>query len=144
MPRKRRTPSPDKPAKLWIAPEWSARVHESRAATALSSGFSRYLALADKVLAADAKSTLPKSEADSHREKLVGAAPLPMQQQIEPSEHRALPPEALLAFAAPRAILPKPPKRPAYPKLPKLAIPRRPPTPKPRKVIYPKPPNVPR
>lgn len=139
MPRKRRTANPEKALRLWIAPDWSARLRESRGSPQLSSDFSRYLDLADKVLAkddsarADAAAKRPKTEdpVANGGKPAEGASPAEVA-------------EALPARATPRSLRPRPPKHPGYPKPPKLMMPKPPATPtvpKPRKVNFPRPPR---
>lgn len=136
MPRKRRTANPEKMPKVWIAPEWSARLHESRSSHALSSDFSRYLDLADRVLA--------NQENDLRRPKVE--EPAGQNGAGRHGEPAPLPDisETILARASAKVVLPKPPKRPASPKPRRVMIPKPPATPKlakPRKMNYPKPPR---
>jgi hypothetical protein len=136
MPRKRRTANPEKAPKVWIAPEWPARLHESRSSHALSSDFSRYLDLADRVLA--------NQENDLRRAKVeepAGQNGAGRHGQTAPLPDIA---EALLGSTSAKVVLPKPPKRPASPKPRKLEMPKPPVTPKldkPRKMNFPKPPR---
>lgn len=128
---------------MWIAPEWSTRLHENQSSAVLSSGFSRYVALADKVLAKEAKEHTARTETEARRERAGASAPA----QPDASDVRAVPSEELLALAAPKMALPKPPKHPAYPKPVKVKMPKPRATPtlaRPRKVVYPKPPSLPR
>jgi len=138
MPRKRRTTNAEKAPKLWIAPEWTARLRESRSPLALGSDFSRYLDLADRALAKEAKANAHESAEASQHELVVqggdngnGHAPEIMS-------------EALLGAAAPKVSLPKPPKRPTYPKPRKVMMSKPRATPrlqKPRSINFPKPPS---
>lgn len=144
MPRKRRTANPDKTLKVWVAPEWHTRLHENHSSAVLSSSLSRYVSLADKVLAKEARDNAARSEAEGRREKSDGVAHHPILGSLG---GHTLSPEALIAQAAPRMMLSRPPKGPVYAKPRKLAIPKPPATPvlsKPRRVNYPKLPSLPR
>jgi hypothetical protein len=133
MPRKRRTTNADKAPKLWIAPEWTAKLHESRSSHVLGSDFSRYLDLADRVLAKEANAS---TESERHE-------PGTERDDSNPEAPKTSP-ETLLDATAPRMSLPKPPRRPVHPKPPKLMMPKPPAGPKlqkPRTINFPKPPR---
>jgi hypothetical protein len=139
MPRKRRTTSAEKAPKLWIAPEWAARLHESRSSHALGSDFSRYLDLADRALAKEASNSAEIAETRSAQDEIDAAA--------HPSGNglaSEIFPEALLSVVAPRISLPKPPRHPVYPKPAKRVMPKPRATPKlqkPPTIKFPKPPS---
>lgn len=144
MPRKGRTPNSEKTPKLWIAPEWSARLRDNRRAHALTGDFSRYLDLADKALANDTKDGWWRPDTVPRRGRIEEP---PVKHANGNGRHAIVPAEdaeALLARGAGKVVLPKPPRHPVYPKPPKLVAPKPPATPrppKPKKFNFPKPPR---
>ena len=144
MPRKRRTANSEKALKLWIAPEWSPRLRESSSSSSLSGDFSRYLDLADRVLANDSKDTSARPDGAVRRPKSdERPAANPNGKHVTGSEPVALS-EALLSRAVVKVTPRKPPRHPPYPKPPKLMaskLPAMPNPPKPPKANFPKPPR---